>query len=236
VVLFIHPVHGLLFSQNNCTHEGERTAIMQKVTAYLKFQCPFGCLVAGPSMSGKSHFILQVLKSPTKYFDPPPARVIYVYSVWQDAFENATNITFVEGVKGLSTISFSKRVPTILVIDDLMEELCNDKTLSVLFTREMHHKNVTVFFLVQNLYKQGRCMRDVALNCQVMILFKSPRDTEQINVLARQTGIKILGKAYQEAIKERYGHLVINLQPSTPDILRLQSNLLGEHRRVYVPK
>jgi len=187
-------------------------------------------------MSGKSHFIMQLLKRPAKYFDPPPSRIIYAYSVWQDAFERADNVTFVEGVQGLSTITFSKKIPTILVIDDLMEELCNDKTLSVLFTREMHHKNITVFFLVQNLYKQGRCMRDVALNCQVTILFKSPRDTEQINVLARQTGIKLLQNAYQEAIKVRYGHLVINLQPTTPDILRLQSNLLDEHRKVYIVK
>jgi len=209
---------------------------MQKIQANIKFQCPFGCLVAGPSMSGKSHFILQMLKKPVKYFDSSPSRIIYVYSIWQDAYEGMPNITFVEGVQGLTTISFSKKIPTVLVIDDLMEELCNDKSLSMLFTREMHHKNITVFFLVQNLYKQGRCMRDVALNCQVTILFKSPRDTEQISILARQTGIKILKTAYQEAIKERYGHLVINLQPTTPDILRLQSNLLNDHRKVYVAK
>ena len=105
----------------------------------------------------------------------------------------------------------------------------------MLFTREMHHKNITVFFLVQNLYKQGKSMRDVALNCQVLILFKSMRDTEQIKVLARQTGIKHLPQAYNEAIKERYGYLVLNLQPHTPDILCLQSDILKK-RKVYLRK
>ena len=85
----------------------------------------------------------------------------------------------------------------------------------------MHHKSITVFFLVQNLYKQGKTMRGVALNCQVLILFKSSRDIEQLRVLGRQMGIKELNKAYEESIKQRYGYLLINLQPSIPDALRL---------------
>ena len=126
--------------------------------------------------------------------------------------------------------------PSILVLDDLMEELCNSKELSTLFTREMHHKNTTVLFLLQNLYKQGKSMRDVALNCQLLILFKSPRDTEQIKVLGRQLGIKELDKAYQEAIKQRYGYLIINLQPQIPDSLRLQTNLFEQHRKIFLKK
>ena len=39
----------------------------------------------------------------------------------------------------------------------------------------------------------------MALNSQVIVLFKSPRDVQQIRVLARQTGI-----AYLEAIKDPY--------------------------------
>ena len=104
----------------------------------------------------------------------------------------------------------------------------------VLFTREMHHKNITVFFLVQNLFKQGKAMRDVTLNCQMLILFKSPRDYEQIRVLGRQLGIPGLVDAYRNAIKARYGYLVINLQPTTPDLLRLQSNIFAEHRQIHM--
>ena len=59
-----------------------------------------------------------------------------------------------------------------------MEELSGDKKASTLFTKDMHHKNVTVIFVVQNLFKQGRSMRDI------IVLFKSPRDVQQIR--ARQ--------------------------------------------------
>ena len=140
-----------------------------------------------------------------------------------------------KGAEWLCGKDFNPTQPSILVIDDLMEELCNSKKLPTLFTREMHHKN-TVFFRVQNLYKQGKSMRDVALNSQRLILFKSPRDTEQIEVVGRQLGIKELDKAYQEAIKQRYGYLIINLQTQIPDSLRLQTNLFEQHRKILLKK
>ena len=162
--------------------------------------------------------------------------MVYVYGIWQEAFENIKNVEFVRGLDGLSGVDFNSKQPTLLVIDDLMEELSSNKELSILFTREMHHKSITVFFLVQNLYKQGKSMRDVALNCQVLILFKSPRDIEQLRVLGRQLGIKDLNKAYEESIKQRYGYLLINLQPSIPDALRLQINFFDQHRKIFLKK
>ena len=76
-------------------------------------------------------------------------------------------------------------------------------------------------------------MRDISLNCQVIILFKSPRDVQQIGVLSRQIGIRDLEKDYNEAIKDQYGYLVINMQPQTPDAIRLQTDILKRYRRVF---
>ena len=76
-------------------------------------------------------------------------------------------------------------------------------------------------------------MKDIALNSQVMVLFEAPRELEEIWVLRQQTGIKDLEKAYHKAIKESYGYLVINLQAHTPEAIRLQSDIVSEHRRVF---
>ena len=114
-----------------------------------------------------------------------------------------------------------------------MEEISADKKASTLFTKDMHHKNVTVIFVVQNLFKQGKSMRDIAINCQIIVLFKSPRDVQQIRILSRQTGIKELEKAYLEAIKEPYGYLVINMQSHTPDAIKLQTDIFAKHRKIF---
>ena len=205
---------------------------MLEINANLKFMCPFGCIVSGPSMSGKSHFILRLIKR-KDLFDTPPDRIVYAYNSWQKDFDQCPGVEFVWGIDGLSEVQFDPRLNNLLILDDLMEELAGDKKASTLFTRDMHHKNVTVFFVVQNLFKQGKSMRDVALNSQVIVLFKSPRDVQQIRALARQTGIKDLEKAYLEAIKDPYGYLVINLQPHTPDAIRLQTDIFNRHRRIF---
>ena len=84
------------------------------------------------------------------------------------------DVEFVWGIDGLSEVQFDPRLNNLLILDDLMEEVAGDKKASTLFTRDMHHKNV--FFVVQNLFKQGKSMRDVAVNSQAIVLFRSPRD------------------------------------------------------------
>ena len=119
---------------------------MQKFDAHISFMCPFGCTVVGPNMSGESHFILEFLRK-EEFFSPTPSRVVYAYGIWQEAFEKAESIEFVKGVEGLSGVEFNSKQPSNLIIDDLMEELCDNRELSTLFRREMHNKNITVFFL-----------------------------------------------------------------------------------------
>ena len=97
---------------------------MLEIKANLKFICPFGCIVSGPSMSGKSHFILQLLKRPD-LFEPPPERIVYAYNSWQGAFDASPGVEFVWGIDGLSEVQFDLNVNNLLIIDDLMDEVAN---------------------------------------------------------------------------------------------------------------
>ena len=63
--------------------------------------------------------------------------MVYAYGIWQQAFEAVHDIEFAKGVEGLAGVDFNPGQPSILVIDNLMEELSNNKELSTLFTREM---------------------------------------------------------------------------------------------------
>ncbi len=204
-----------------------------EVKGNLKFMCPFAGVISGPSMSGKTHFLMELMSRANDMFEPAPDRIVYAYGIWQEAFTNFPNVEFVSGVDGLREIQFDSRIFNLLIIDDLMDELCNDKKLSTLFTRDVHHKNITVLFVVQNVFKQGKSMRDVQLGSQVLVLFKQPRDIQQIQLLGSRMGIKNFVQAYNLAIKERYGYLLVNLQPHTPDELRLQTDIFKRHRRIF---
>ena len=50
---------------------------------------------------------------------------------------------------------------------------------------------------MQNIFNQGKEIRNISLNAHCIVLFKSPRDRQQISILARQVN---LGKV-QEFVK-----------------------------------
>ena len=47
-------------------------------------------------------------------------------------------------------------------------------------------KIICVICLVQNMFYQGKESRTMSLNTQYLVLFKSPRDKQQISILSRQ--------------------------------------------------
>ena len=208
---------------------------MEKIKTDLRWKCPFAGIITGPSLCGKTSFIFQMISHRAQLFDAMPDKIVYVYGIWQKAFENKPGIEFVSGIETLldGSIAFDSSKNNLLIMDDVMQEVAKTRQSATLFTRDMHHKNVTVLFVLQNLYKQGPSMRDIVLNCQIFVLFRSPRDVNQIRLLARQTGMKTLERAYELCIKEPYGYLVVNLQPHTHSKLAFQSKIFDSHRIVF---
>ena len=87
----------------------------------------------------------------------------------------------------------------IVVLDDLMEEVVCSVDAQNLFTKYSHHKQISVIFIKQNMYPQGKCMVNVSLNYHYIIALCNPRDVRQINVMADQTG---LGQTLKETLSE----------------------------------
>ena len=103
-----------------------------------------------------------------------------------------------------------------------------------LFTKGSHHRNLSVIYLLQNMFHQGKINRTVSLNCQYLVIFKNPRDKMQILTLAKQMSPRNTQQflqTYEDAVKRPYGYLFVDLKPSTPDHCRLRKNVLpGEEK------
>ena len=92
-----------------------------------------------------------------------------------------------------------------------------------------------MLLLVQNLFCQGKEMRNIHLNTQYVVVFASPRDKSQFRHFARQAEPdrpRFLTAAYKDAVSEPYGHLLIDFKPHTPDELRYRARTLSPHRQV----
>src|SRR5882757_6497183 len=148
------------------------------------FYHPYTGICSGPTGSGKTQLMKNIILNIDQMMSPVPARIIWYYAERQPGLESELGhlVEFREGIPELS--EFDGSVPVLVIIDDFMSE-CNSD-IAKLFTKGSHHRNLSVWFLMQNFFHKGKEIRTITLNAQYIILFKNPRDTQQIGVLARQ--------------------------------------------------
>ena len=106
-----------------------------------------------------------------------------------------------------------------------------DKRIVNLFTRSSHNRNLSVIYIVQNLFHQGKGSHSISLNSHYLVLFENPRDKLQILTLAKQMYPRqtdFILKQHEEAVKRPFGYLLIDLKTTTQDNCPVQTNVLGE--------
>ena len=201
---------------------------------------PFTCMVAGMTGSGKTVWVQSLLQQAQTVIDQPPERIIWCYSQWQNAYTQLLmmipTIEFVKGIpESLENDTYlDVNIHNLIVVDDQMIEAGKDNRIVNLFTKGSHHRNLSVIYIVQNLFHQGKGNRSISLNSHYLVLFKNPRDKLQILTLAKQmypSETAWFIKEYEEAVRRPYGYLFVDLRPTTPDRCRLRTNVLpGEER------
>ena len=199
------------------------------------FITPTTIIISGATGSGKTTWLKKLLKH-QNLFSTKPEKIIYCYGVWQEAFEDMSNIEFRQG---LDIPSKKEKGHMIVILDDLMSEVVKSSTVQSLFTEGSHHGDITVIFILQNLFQQGKHARSIMLNSHYIVLMKNPRDIQQVKLLGRQLDQeKLVTEAYKDCMKEQYGYLVIDLSPhNIHENLRIKTHIFpGEDLTVYLPK
>jgi hypothetical protein len=199
----------------------------------VRLKHPFTCTVAGPSTSGKTWFVFRLIKHVDRLIVPVPEKILYCYGEFQPSFSEFPEVEFHEGLLDVSRFDGRQRV--LLIIDDLMNEA--DQNVCNLFTKLSHHRSVSVVFITQNLYHRNRFVRTMNLNTHYIVMFKNPRDANQVTTLARQMypgRSKFMVEAFKDATKNPYGYLLIDLKPETDERYRIRTNIFPDDDRQYV--
>jgi hypothetical protein len=209
-----------------------------------RLQHPFTCIVAGPTSCGKTQFVKRLLAAKDTMIHEPPKNIIWCYSEYQPAYVELTSqvpgISFVEGIPQTLLEDLDTSVPNLVVLDDMMCESGKDKRVTNLFVRGSHHRNLSVIYIVQNLFYHGKESRTLSLNSHYIVLFKSPRDATQVGILGKQMfpgNSKFMHDAFRDSTKQPYGYLLIDLKPATEEQYRLRTCIFpNETQYVYLPK
>ncbi len=123
----------------------EKLAIRAQMEAP-KFKVPFTAMCAGPTMAGKTLWIKKFILNSSILMDKKPDLVLYYYSEWQPAYDDLIQqgVTFIKGVPDIDELRQSQHSCTLMIFDDLMQELQKHPALISLFTRGCHHLGIFV--------------------------------------------------------------------------------------------
>ena len=202
--------------------------------ATFQFIHPFRMIIAGPSQSGKTFFTKRLISRCRQMISPPPSQIVWAFGesnpvqIEQIRKVSPIPIHFVEGLPDLEEIPASER--TLIILDDLMHSVGKSQKISEMFTQMSHHRDMSIILILQNIYHQGRSMRDVSLNTTYIVQFKNPRDNAQFQYFARQmypNNVKFLIEAFKKATKRPHGYALFDFGQNTPEKRRVLTNIFS---------
>lgn len=186
-------------------------------------------IVCGASKCGKTTFTNKLLENYHLHFNPIPERIIWFYGEIKPSktLPNVSYELFTE--EKLNDITEK----SVIVLDDLMMETSKSDKFTNLFTRISHHRKCFIIFITQNLFHASKNNRTRNLSTHYLVLFKNPRDLIQIEVLQRQTGLKFLKAAFDDATENQaYAYLLLDFQAFTPCFLRVRTGILSDETHI----
>ena len=186
----------------------------------IKFLANKNTIVFGQTGSGKTHFMLEVIRR--KLIHPFPKNIYYMYKVEQGFMKDwnrieKQKITFIEGLNpdGMKTSE-----PSLLVIDDLLLSTNKDVEMFILGS---HHKQISLFYLSQNLFPDCSLFRTMSNNAHYFVIFNNKRNATQIHRIAHQIFIgedtHRIKNAYKRVQQQQWGFMVLTFVPELPEEL-----------------
>ena len=144
----------------------------------------------------------------------------WYYGIWNPGLLDFSKEPNIFTREGMPTSPCEIEPNSMVVIDD---ELEGDFTN--IFTKWTHHKPCFCIKITQNLYHKAKD-RTSNLCAQYLVLFKYPGDKMLIKTLATQMRKPWLVGAYEEATEKPYRYLFIDLHQTTPEPIRIRTNIL----------
>ena len=193
-----------------------------------QFKHPAMMMIVGPTLLNSKSI---------KYPSRKARRIHLFYTQWQPLYDrlratHGSSISFTQGLPEVkdNLENIDDKVHNLWVLDDLMEEAVQSPIISQLFTRG-GHRNLSVILLLQNMFPKGKFNTNISRNALYKVLFRSPGDRKQIDILAEQTFGKHrpnFMKAYTKETEKPFGYIILDNHPRTTSDKQVVADVFGD--------
>lgn len=202
-----------------------------------RIKLPVHALFAGATMSGKTRLAIQLLSNPDNFVEPPKLIIIYyaeMQQLYNDLKDKLTKYGIEVRLKRGHTVTLDEfqhsPSQTVIIIDDAFEETAASAEI-VRLTTTGRHRNISVWLCWQALFSRHANSRIISQNMGLYFFLPSPRLESQLRTFGAQLGMQQrLMAAYKRCIndepeKSDYPHILVDLSPNVPHILRVRSHV-----------
>ena len=196
----------------------------------LRLKENFKLFVSGPSRSGKTVFVKELLNNLDIFAKAPPKIITLIYKVDQPIYHEMGVDFLVQDGPNLKQhlLQIAQGCSMLCIFDDLI----NSSSLSELgdlFVVDGRHLNLSLVFISQRIFVNSEEFRQISQNCDYYCLFKNPRNAQEIRTLAAQMtpGKLELVKYFGEATQDPFSYLWVNLTQECPPLVKYLSHLFN---------
>jgi len=192
---------------------------------HLKLKHPFNMVVSGPSACGKTSFVRRLLSEfdLITTLETPRLRVFWAHGQDQETYKKPisefVDVDYYHGVPGEERVLDAS--PHVLILDDLMLEAASaGKSLVSFLSRFSHHNNISIIYITQNLFFNGKNTTDANRQSHYTVVFRNSRDKSIAITLGRQLAPHNKSHFYEcfhDATRKPFSYLLIDAHPTTPE-------------------
>ena len=216
------------------------------------FTHPSRILVAGPTQSGKSHWILSLLREREKQYPVKFDRVIFCtpYTHLKEDYCNelkkiVPDIEFLGELPDIESDSLgTSGIKTLLICDDLMDEFFESKQMNSVLTALSHHGSISLIVTVQNLHIQRKDSVTKRSQFSYIVAFVGKGNKTSIKTLSTQffPGRKnilsnIASWISSNLSEDKSKYLVIDVNPRSevPEALSIRTRIFLKENKDIRP-
>ena len=198
-------------------------------------QKPFRVIISGGSGAGKSTLMENLVNK--NHFSSSFEKIYYFYP---DYLEEPP-VRFdpiVEYIPGICDLNFFASIPknSLIIYDDLMSECGKSEEIMKLFSVVARKRNLSILFLVQNIYDNSRQFRNIRLNATGFFLFKNNAAMTVNRRLLRDMGYSNLvpKSLFDKIYSKPFSYIYVDISPGRQSNFSVvRSNIFQKNFSIY---
>lgn len=206
-----------------------------------RLKTPFRMLLAGASESGKTTFVLNLLKDRNRLVTTDFDYIVWFYGMKPPKINDSillSKIQFVSGVPENLDNYLKKNLHGLLIFDDLMRETENDEMIAAAFTARSHHQYFSIIVITQNLFsRKASDPLTLGRNATYITLFNTPLDLAVGGHMGRRLmpkKPKIFSDIYESAVNRPHGYLFIDGHQDTPKDAKFRTDIFDPVMKCFL--